>query len=67
MLRANTTQEIETMLVDMFGFDTYYIGLQFYSSRSGTMNRKLLNDVIDPSVEDIYVKLYLKKHPPISQ
>lgn len=62
-VEANTTQEIERILIEKYDINSYALGIVFYSSRAGTMHRKQLHGMIDASQEDIYAKLYLKKHP----
>lgn len=41
------------------------IRLDLYSARMGAMNRKKLEGVLPPDVQDIYVRLCLQKHPAI--
>jgi hypothetical protein len=64
-LEANTTEEIELFFKDYCQWESEYIGVLFSPSPSGTMHRKYFRGKIDPSVDTIYVRLYLKKHPPI--
>ena len=63
---ANTTQEIEKQLYSLFGIDCHYIGMHFSLSQEGTMHRKFFEGGIDPDALVVYVKLFLKKHPPLS-
>ena len=67
LVLANTTQEIETELVNRFGFDTSVLGFYFSNVRAGTLHRKNIEGALEPSMTDIYVRLYLKKHPPLSK
>jgi hypothetical protein len=64
-LEADTTQEIEVFFQQIYGVQTSFIGLLFSPSASGAMHRKYIEGKIDPSVDTVYVKLYLKKHHPI--
>lgn len=63
---ADTTQDIEKRLLALFPIDSHHIGMLFSYSQEGTMNRKFVEGALDPSEFFIYVKLYLKKHPPLS-
>lgn len=65
-VRANTVKEMEDQLFTMYPFNSYYIGMLFSHSREGTMQRKYLEGPMDPLEPFVYVKLYLKKHPPLS-
>lgn len=65
-INANTTQEIEKKLLELYPIDSYYIGMQFSYSQEGTMHRKFVEGTLDPSEPFIYIKLYLKKHPTLS-
>jgi hypothetical protein len=65
-MSANTTQEIEEQLLALFPIDPQYIGMYFSTSQEGTMHRKYFEGEIDPDALMVYVKLYLKKHPPLS-
>ena len=63
ILYADTTEELEHLLFERYPFDPEYIGLAFYSAKSGSTGRNELHGKINPSQEDIFVRLYLKKHP----
>lgn len=65
-MNANTTQEIQRQLYSLFRIDSEYIGMHFFTSPEGVIQRKLVEGEIDPTVFMLYVKLYLKKHPPLS-
>jgi hypothetical protein len=62
-IQANTTEEIELFLKDYCDWNSEYIGLQFSPSPAGTMHRRYIQGKIDKSIDSIYVKLFLKKHP----
>lgn len=64
-IQANTTEEIELFLQDYCGWDSDFIGLQFSPSPAGTMHRRFIQGKIDKSIDTIYIKLFLKKHPPL--
>jgi hypothetical protein len=64
-IQANTTEEIELFFKDYCDWNSEYIGLQFSPSPAGTMHRRYIQGKIDKSIDSIYVKLYLKKHPPL--
>jgi len=64
-IEADTTQEIELFFQDMHGWQTTFIGLLFSPSPPGVMHRKYIEGKIHPSIDTVYVKLYLKKHPPL--
>ena len=66
-VEANTTEDIELFFKDFCGWESEYIGVLFSPSQSGTMHRKYIRGKIDPSLDTIYVRLYLKKHPPIPE
>lgn len=66
LLKANTTQEIEEQLLAMYPIHPYYIGMRFSHSRQGTMHRKFIEGLLDPSEPTVYIHLFLKKHPSIS-
>ncbi len=63
LIRADTTEELETFFKEKCGWNSHCIGLLFSSSLPGVTNRKYFQGKIDPSIDTIYVKLYLKKHP----
>ena len=65
-INANTTQEIEDQLRSLFPIDPQYIGMFFSTSQDGTLHRKYFEGEIDPNALMVYVKLFLKKHPPLS-
>jgi hypothetical protein len=62
-IRAETTEELETFFKEKCGWNSHCIGLLFSSSQPGACNRKYFQGKIDPSIDTVYVKLYLKKHP----
>jgi hypothetical protein len=64
-IEADTTEDLERFFKDVCNWESEYIGLLFSSSRSGTPQRKYFHGKIDPSIETIYVRLYIKKHPPL--
>jgi hypothetical protein len=64
-IQANTTEDIELFLKDYCDWNPEYIGLQFSPSPAGTMHRRYIQGKIDRSIDTIYVKLFLKKHPPL--
>jgi hypothetical protein len=65
LMKANTTQELENQIVTKFSIDPYYVGMRFSHTKEGTMQRKYIEGVLDPSEQMVYVKLYLKKHAPL--
>jgi hypothetical protein len=64
-IQANTTEEIELFLQEYCGWNSDYIGLQFSPSPAGTIHRRFIQGKIDKSIDTIYIKLFLKKHPPL--
>ncbi len=64
-LYAESTQDIERFLFQEYNFDREIIGLSFSSARFGTIHREVFNGTIPRSYEDVYVRLFLKKHPPL--
>ncbi len=65
-LKGDTTQEIESQILKLYPIDPYYIGMHYSASPEGVINRKFFEGKIDPSIIMVYVKLFLKKHPPLS-
>ena len=65
LVEADTTNEIEISLQKKYSWQMNMIGLLFSPSPAGVMHRTYIEGKIDPSVDTVYVKLYLKKHPPL--
>ncbi len=66
VMNADTSQQIEEQLLSLFPINSHYIGMHFSTSQEGTMHRKYFEGEIGSSIDIVYVKLYLKKHPPLS-
>lgn len=64
-LICETTEEIKTFLRDTYGFPNASIGTLFSQTRMGSMNRIYFEGQIPPSVDTLYVRLILLKHPPM--
>lgn len=66
-MNADTTQEIQESLCDIYPIDLSYIGMLFSTSPDGTVGRKFIEGPLPSDKLTIYIKLYLKKHPPLSK
>ena len=60
---VQTTNELIQEILFRIPINTDVIGLRMSPSRTGTINRLYLDGIIPDTVEDIYICLYLKKHP----
>ena len=64
-MKADTTREIQETLCSLYPIDISFIGMLFSTSPDGVMHRKFIEGPLPSSEPTIYVKLYLKKHPPL--
>lgn len=60
---VHTTYELIKEITAHVPINTYVIGMRISNTRTGTRNRIYLDGDIPDDVEDIYINLYLKKHP----
>ena len=60
-----TTKQLEEEIVKHVPINTYVIGLRMSPTRMGSVGRMYLDGAIPDDVENIYINMYLKKHPRI--
>ena len=63
---VSTVREVLEKIFERYPpMQSEYTELRLYNQRFGTVYRHELTDIIPEKQEEIYVRLYLRKHPPI--
>lgn len=62
-LVCTTTQDIATFLRESYGFPNNTIGVLFSTARSGTIHRTYFTGTLPLSLDTVFVRLVLLKHP----
>ena len=60
-----STQEIIDALAMMYNMNTYTLGFRISNKRQGVVGRVFYDGLIPYEVDEVWVNLYLKKHPRI--
>lgn len=65
LIVCRTTNDIESFLQTTYGFPNASIGILFSATREGSIHRTYFNGIIPASLDTVYTRLVLLKHPPL--